>query len=251
MEIRYATRAGTPGRPNDDYVVCGPDWVAVFDGATEPSGVDSGCVHDVPWLVRHLAAEVAARMPLRDSPLDDLLAAAITGLRGWHGGRCDLDNPDSPSATVSLCRASGAELEYLVLADSPVVVLDPRDGASVFRDDAVERLPGGRPYTRELVSKSRNQPGGFWVASTVPDAAYHAVRGTLDLVPGIEVAVLTDGAARYSELYGNSWESLVTLLRADGPAGLIAAVRDLESRNPPPGAKPHDDATAVYCRSRR
>lgn len=296
MEFRYATEPGTPGRPNEDYVVCGVDWMAVLDGATAPAGVDSGCVHDVPWLVRRLASAVAARMPLGsrartlDSggggaagsarmplggrartpdfggsataggarmplddrarpgmPLDDLLAAAITDVRGAHGGACDLANPDSPSATVSLCRLTGSTLEYLVLADSPIVIRSPDGGIKVLRDDALDRLPGGRPYTLELVRRTRNRPGGFWVASTVPDAAYHALRGTAALAPGAEVAVLTDGASRFSEMFGRPWESLFSLLREDGPRALIAAVRALEAEDPPPGAKPHDDATAVYA----
>lgn len=215
MEIRYATEAGMPGRANDDYVVCGPDWVAVFDGATAPAG-------------------------------------AITGLRGRHGGSCDLDNPDSPSATASLCRftgpaQSGETLEYLVLADSPVAVLDSCGAVRVFRDDALDRLPGGRPYTLDLVRRMRNQPGGFWAASTVPEAAYHAVRGSCDLGPDGEAAVLTDGASRYAEMFGRSWESLLGLLRESGPRELIAAVRDLETALPPPRGKAHDDATAVHC----
>ena len=245
MDVRYATEAGTPGRPNEDYVVCGPDWVAVLDGATAPSGVDSGCVHDVPWLVRHLASAVAARMALREASLEDLLAAAIADLRGMHDG-CDLANPDSPSATVSLCRVTGTTLEYLTLADSPIAVWCPGGEVRVFRDDALDHLPGGRPYTFDLVRRTRNQPGGFWVASTNPEAAYHAVRGTAELDPASEVAVLTDGASRFSEMYERSWESLFSLLREAGPRGLIAAVRTLETEHPPSDGKPHDDATAVY-----
>ena len=38
-------------------------------------------------------------------------------------------------------------------------------------DDRIAHLPGGRPYTIELVRSLRNQPGGFWVASTDPEAA--------------------------------------------------------------------------------
>lgn len=248
MEVSYATEAGTPGRPNEDYVVCGPRWVAVFDGATAPAGVNSGCVHDVPWLVRRLAAAVAARMPLDDVPLADLLAAAIADLRGRHGGACDLANLDSPSATVSLCRMAGNTLEYLALADSPIAVWHPCGGARVVRDDALDRLPGGRPYSLDLVRRTRNQKGGFWVASTVPEAAYHAVRGTVDLAPGSELAVLTDGAARFAELFGNSWESLFAVLREEGPRGLIATVRALETAKPPDG-KRHDDATVVHIAS--
>lgn len=248
MEVRYATGAGTPGRPNEDYVACGPDWAALFDGATAPGGVDGGCVHDVAWLVRNLAAEVAARMPLRETSLEDLLAEAITGLRGRHGGACDLANPDSPSSTVSLCRLTGTTLEYLVLADSPLAVRNPAREPEVFRDDALDHLPGGRPYTLRLVRETRNQPGGFWVASTIPGAARHAVRGTVALAPGAEVAVLTDGASRYAEVYGRSWESLFSVLRDSGPRGLIGAVRELETAAPPPRGKRHDDATAVYLR---
>lgn len=248
MDIRYATQAGTPGRPNEDYVVCGPDWIAVFDGATKhPEVMDTGCVHDVRWLVRRLAAAVAARMPLADMPLGDLLADAIREVRKQHGDGCDLDNPDSPSTTVSLCRVNGTTLDYLALADSPIAVLVPRRGVDVYIDDALAHLPGGRPYPRDLVRRSRNQPGGFWVASTVPEAAYHSVRGSIELEPGSELTVLTDGASRFVEEYGRSWGALFRVLSEGGPLGLISTVRDLEADRRPSHGKPHDDATAVHA----
>jgi hypothetical protein len=250
MEVTYATEAGSPDRPNEDYVVCGPDWIAVFDGATAPAGVDSGCVHDVRWLVRTLASAVAARMPIMNVPLDGLLAEAVVEVRGQHETTCDLDNPDSPSSTVSLCRVTGTRLEYLALADSPIVLRQPGSGEIlVIHDDALDHLPGGRPYTLDLVRRTRNQPGGFWVASTAPEAAYHATRGTADIAPGTELAVLTDGASRYAEIYGRAWESLMTSLRNEGPRRLIAEVRRLEHEQPPPNGKKHDDATAVFATS--
>ncbi|HSZ42342.1 MAG TPA: protein phosphatase 2C domain-containing protein [Trebonia sp.] len=251
MEVSYVTEAGSPDRPNEDYVVCGPDWIAVFDGATAPDGVDSGCVHDVRWLVRRFASAVAARMPLGTmsrpgTPLADLLAAAIADVRAMHGSTCDLANPDSPSTTVSLCRVTGTRLEYLVLADSPLVLWQPGAGARVVRDDALDHLPGGRPYTLDLVRETRNRDGGFWVASTVPEAAYHAVRGAADIGSDSELAVLTDGASRFAECFGRPWEALLGLLRDAGPRRLITAVRALEEEQPPTG-KQHDDATAVFA----
>ena len=64
MQVTWASEAGGK-RADEDYVVTGPDWAVVLDGATAPAGIDSGCVHDVRWLVRQLAAAVAARDPLR------------------------------------------------------------------------------------------------------------------------------------------------------------------------------------------
>ena len=32
VELTHATQPGSAGRPNEDYVACGPDWIAVFDG---------------------------------------------------------------------------------------------------------------------------------------------------------------------------------------------------------------------------
>jgi len=62
MQVTSASEAGGK-RPNEDYAVTGPGWAVVLDGATAPAGIDSGCIHDVRWLVRQLAAGVAARPP--------------------------------------------------------------------------------------------------------------------------------------------------------------------------------------------
>jgi hypothetical protein len=92
----YATE-GSPGRVNEDYAACGTGWAVVLDGATASPGVDSGCIHDVLWLVRHLATAVTRRILLAAAPLPDLLAESIEETREAHAGTCDLQNPDSPS----------------------------------------------------------------------------------------------------------------------------------------------------------
>jgi len=122
----------------------------------------------VRWLVRQFAAVLAARMPATASTLADLLAEAISDVRQAHGGACDLDNPDSPSSTVAMCRATGTTLEYLSLADSAVLHARPGHATEVFVDDRTSHLPGGRPYTYALVRSLRNQADGLWVASTNP-----------------------------------------------------------------------------------
>lgn len=238
MIVRAASATlPTPGRVNEDFHVVGPDWAFVLDGATAPSGVDSGCVHDVPWLVHHLGAELARRLAVSDQPLPDLLAEAIDATCAAHADTCDLGNPASPSSTVAVLRA-GADVEYLVLADSPVVFDD-----GVVVDDRLDHLPS---HTVEAVRDLRNQPGGFWVASTKPEAAHEALHGTRSGVR--RAALLSDGASRYVDAFGlGDWTDLLDLLETRGPTELLRRVRAAEATGPGPRrGKHHDDATAVF-----
>lgn len=248
MEFTTATAKGD-GQANEDLAVCGDGWAVLLDGATAPKGVDSGCKHDVPWLVRQLAAGVTLRLMTEPGmSLADILAYAIRDTCDAHADTCDLTNPDSPSSTVAIFRnLKDGAADCLVLGDSPVIL---RSGNEIMpvSDDRTAHLPGGRPYSLELVRTHRNQPGGFWIASTVPDAAYQAVSGEAPAVT--DAALLSDGVTRLVEFYGWDWQRVfATLEHGGGAPALIAEVRDFENTSPPPGAaKRHDDATAVYCR---
>jgi hypothetical protein len=242
--VGYATQAA-PGLVNEDYVVAGPDWAVVLDGATAPAGVDSGCVHDVPWLVHRLAAALAGRLATDDAPLQDVLAAAVKQVGAAHADTCDLANPDSPSSTVAMARWGGGRLECLVLADSPVVVRRLDGSIGLVEDDRLMHLPGGLPYTRETVRAHRNRPGGFWVASTSQAAAYEAVTATFPEDEIDTVALLTDGVTRLVERYGHTWDGLIDRLRRQGPEHVIQCVREAERAAPAAHGKPHDDATAL------
>ncbi|MFI7047318.1 protein phosphatase 2C domain-containing protein [Streptosporangium sandarakinum] len=249
MRIAYET-AAAPGRPhNEDFVVAGPDWVAVLDGATAPAGVASGCVHDVPWLVARLGGALAHRLATGPREgLPDLVAAAIRDTMAAHGNVCDLTSPDSPSSTMAVLRRRGDVLDHLVLCDSPIVLRHTGGAVTVVDDDRLDHLPGGRPYSRELVRGLRNRPGGFWVASVVPEAAYEARAGSVPLADVSGALLATDGVTRLVEAYGWTWERLVAVAGSDGPGRLIAEVRaaELEHGAPYPTAKVHDDATAAW-----
>jgi hypothetical protein len=222
-----ATIAGTAARPNEDYAAAGPDWAVVLDGATHFDGVDTGCVHDVPWLVGHLAAALTEQLILGAANLPEVLASAIEVTCSVHADTCDLANPDSPSSTVALVRSAGTAIEYLVLGDSPVI-LRTSDRITPVVDDWVDHLrPGGRPYTRALVRSKRNSPGGFWVASTDPYAAHEAISGTVD--DFTHAALLTDGVTRLVEHYGYSWADILKLLDKDGPPDLSGACGKLSA----------------------
>jgi hypothetical protein len=245
VRITYASEA-TPGRLNEDYVVAGPEWVVLLDGATAAPGVDSGCVHGPAWLVRRLAGGLAARLAAEDgAPLQDVLADAIKAAGEAHADTCDLDNPDSPSATVAMLRRRGGVLDWLVLADSPVLL--QMDGqVRVVYDDRVDELPS---YTVEAVRAARNSPGGFWVAQTRPEAAYEALTGEAPAERVRRAALLSDGAARLVQIFGHAdWAGLLDLLDGAGPGELIRRTREAEAGATIRRGKRHDDATAVLVR---
>ncbi|MUL40033.1 protein phosphatase 2C domain-containing protein [Streptomonospora sp. PA3] len=253
MRISFASEQGQ-GRANEDRVCAGGDWALVIDGATAVPGVDSGCRHGVSWMVDRLCGALAAELSAeRPAPLADCLAAAIAAVGRAHGGECDLENPDSPSAAVALARpepsggaARGAarRVEYLVLADCTVLLAEDGAEPTAVTDDRVDHLPGGRPYSAELVRANRNAEGGFWVAGAVPEAAYRAVTG-VSRRAGAPFALMTDGCARLAAYYGHSWRGIWRRLEAEGPESLVSWVRAEERDHGVPGGKLHDDATAA------
>ncbi|MFE4356151.1 protein phosphatase 2C domain-containing protein [Kitasatospora sp. NPDC056800] len=245
LEITHAT-APTPGGINEDAVVTGPGFAVVLDGATA-TGAPTGCIHSVAWYVRQLAARLSSALLTNDGELREILREAIRELVADHGQTCDMSNPDSPSSTVAMVRARGDVLEVLSLADSPVAV-QRRDGSvQVVVDDRTSHLSS---YTRDAVRGFRNNDnGGFWVASTKPEAADRAVLASVPVAEVSTVAVLSDGASRLPERYGWLWERFMADLASNGPTHIIDATRAAESTTEAGTfrGKTHDDATAVLC----
>ncbi|KIH97300.1 hypothetical protein LP52_20270 [Streptomonospora alba] len=253
MRISFASDQGQ-GRANEDRVCAGDAWALVIDGATAVPGLDTGCRHGVSWLVDRLSGTLAGELSAEEpAPLTDCLAAAVESTRRAHGAGCDPDHPDSPSATVAVVRPEPAgpdappgprRLEYLVLADCTVVLAEADGEVAAITDDRVEHLPGGRPYSAELVRTHRNAEGGFWVAGALPEAAYRAVTG-VSRTAGAHFALMTDGCARLAGLFGHPWPRIWRSLESGGPDSLLAWVRAEEERRGASVAKRHDDATVV------
>jgi hypothetical protein len=246
MLISQATQASPDAKRNEDLVVTGPDFAVVLDGATKAPGVETGCIHDVPWLVTRLGAELARLLLTESESLPDTLRRAIEGVMAQHADTCDLANPDSPASTVAMLRERDDSIDYLVLSDSPIVLRGTDGSIEVIHDNRNDFLPG---YTVEIVRQVRNAPGGFWVASNKPEAAYEALANSVTRDRLDCAGLFTDGASRLAERHGLRWAGLIELLDQHGPAGVIDRVRheDQQIAGSTPG-KVHDDATAVLCR---
>jgi len=267
MRAEMATAAGSADRPNEDWAGATPTAVVLLDGLTAPRDLDSGCMHDVPWYVGRLGSALLARMADSTAGLKSCLASAIEDVAILHADTCDLTNPGTPQSTVAVVRVRDSELEWLVLADS-VIILDLSGELRVISDDRVEgaaqtqrdealRSHVGTTEHDQSVSRLvqtqrslRNQPGGYWVAAADPAAASESLTGAAHLSKVRRVAVLSDGAARLVEFGLAGWEEILSTLAEDGPQTLIEEVRRVEATDLRgdrwPRYKSSDDATAVY-----
>jgi len=271
MRVTFASQPAHPGRANEDFIAATPQAVVLLDGAGTPAGVDSGCSHGVAWYSHTLGSTLLATVTQSAGTLPELLADSIKTVASLHEATCDLAHPGSPSATVIVLRQVAGELEWLVLADSvlildtgatePLVVCDEREGQIGARyRAAMDALPGGTPeHTQALreyiqaMREHRNRDGGFWVASIDPLAAEQALTGTVPADQVTAAAVLSDGASRLVDRFAlATWRQTLDVLAQDGPEELISRVRaaersDLDGARWPRG-KTFDDATAAFCR---
>jgi hypothetical protein len=268
--ISLATAPATPDQPNEDFVAATTDAAVLLDGVGTPAGSASGCVHGVAWFVRQLGTTLLAALASIDrGDLAACLADAIVHVRGLHERTCDLSHTGTPSATVLAAKQTATTLDYLVLADSVLavdhggevqVVTDPRE-AKIGRElrQHMDSLAGGtsahaaahRQYVEQLRA-FRNRPGGFWVASSQPEAAAEVVTGSLPRAEVRAAALLSDGAARLADRFQlATWAEVFKTLDALGPKALLRQIREAEDSDQAgarwPRGKLHDDATIAYC----
>ncbi|MFG2131500.1 hypothetical protein ACGFNV_27285 [Streptomyces sp. NPDC048751] len=245
-----------------------PTLAVVLDGLST-AGLTTGCRHGVPWYVAHLGGHLVAALADLDRPLSEGLAGALERVAATHP-ECDLGDPGTPSATVAILRHRHGVLDYLVLADSPIV-LDGPEGHTVITDNRVDEIlpdlraeverhethtQGHREALQRLVlaqRQVRNTTEGYWVASSSPEAAQHAVTGTTAMEGVHSAAVMSDGVSRLVTEYGMAtWSEVFATLQVGGPRELIEAVRKVEATDPTgirwPRYKSGDDAAVAYCR---
>jgi hypothetical protein len=267
--VSFASEPAVPGGANEDFVAATTDGVVPLDGAGTPPGLDCGCVHGVAWFTRQLATALLSAVTLsQEVPLTGCLATAIQAVARSHRDTCDLAHPGSPAATVVVVRPAGEMLDYLVLADS-ALLLDLRTGeVDVITDtreaqvgqqlrqpmdeldaDTPEHREAHREYVRALQAY-RNREDGFWVAGAQPEATDHAISGTVPWASVRSLALLSDGASRLADRFGlMSYPDVIELLRENGPCELIARTRAAEVTDPAgrrwPRGMASDDATAA------
>jgi hypothetical protein len=244
MRVEVVTAPGESGRRNEDYAAVAKGVAVVLDGVIPPPDGATGCRHDVPWFVGHLGAALLD-LAVGGRDLTDCLATAIRRTASLHDD-CDLTHRRTPQTTVVVARWDAERIEYLVLSDSILLLASPDGDVTPIVDSRLDDLRAPRKPLGPL----RNVPGGFHTAAADPSVAGLAVTGSVPLSQVHAVALLTDGAARWTEVFGRgTFAELFALVRDKGPQALVDEVRMLEDADPDcsgfPRGKAHDDATVV------
>ncbi|MFI7025255.1 protein phosphatase 2C domain-containing protein [Micromonospora sp. NPDC049900] len=269
MHVSLATLPAKSYEPNEDFTAATTNGVVLLDGAGL-SGTTTKCHHGVSWYARHLGGALAAGLPDEDRDLISILAEGIRETAALHANTCDLDDPGTPSATVVMIRTVADHLQYLVLADSvllldvtegePVAVCDNREeevgrGYRAAMDAAENGTPEHDKARRAYVDAMRvhrNRPDGFWVAAADPEAAHEAITGEIPVHELRSVLLLSDGASRITDRFNLAgWPEVIAMAATEGPAAILQRVREAERLDLNgarwPRGKTHDDATAAYC----
>ncbi|MFD3482421.1 hypothetical protein [Streptomyces sp. NPDC058665] len=258
MRIDIATAPGSHPRPNEDWTaVATPSagsggTLIALDGVTPPRDGGDGCAHGVPWFTSRLGGaltELSASR--REMTLTDVLGESILRTADAHRDTCDLSHARTPQATVVMVRWDAATVEHLVLSDSTLLLESPAGEVRAVVDDRLDRIPRAVRRQAAATDALRNAAGGFFTAAVDPDVASKAVTGRTPASEVRAMVALTDGAARWVEVFREGdWADCLALVRKSGPQELIDRVRAAESADPDGVAfrrgKPYDDATVVY-----
>lgn len=95
----------------------------------------------------------------------------------------------------------------------------------------------------------RNQPGGYWIASTDPAAAQYCISDATALSKVSAVILASDGVALERHSKATSWPELLAEARRHGPDSALRSIHEAEEDDPHgerrPRAEPHYDKTLV------
>lgn len=264
--------AQLPASSDEDRLVTTSSAIAVLDGATShyvqqrPSGGD---------YAGQLGLALEGELESNESkPLGDILEQAIEHTIA----ALDLRSAATiaPSCTVAIVRirVTTGMIDALVLGDATVVFGYADGNEEVLTDDRLgnlnlaasdeyrSRLWTGSGYDethRTLLSslqqtqaRYRNRADGYWIASTDPTAAHHAITVSRPMKRSRWAVAASDGAADSFASAGISWEA-VGAADSEQMSNLLRRCHLWEESVDPngsvrPRSKRHDDKTVVAIR---
>jgi len=244
---------------SEDFIGLCRNCFWLLDGASIPAGVPQHPQLNTLWYVNALSMEISRAVMGNgaDCALSAVLEEALSSIgaqysREFATGTSQAYYP--PSSTIILIRANIPFVEYLVLGDSSLLILNGtqvrhvtdarlRRIAAALRDKYSHLL---QSENREALSDAshrlaaeelahRNRDGGYWIAALEPEAARHAICGTYNLMSEpSSILAMSDGLAAAHDVFSiySSWLQLATAVTREGIGRLISQVRRAEEGDP-------------------
>lgn len=277
--MRVVTRSepGDPEGANQDRAGYSGCLAWVIDGATnlDEVAVTPGD-DDAAWLAEATHKFLMTQPIDEHESFDTYFARLSVALKAQYMGfvREAAKEPKIfPSAGLAAVRWQGSMVDYFILGDCSVTVVDPE--ASTSKTVQEETLHGlDAVALHELVdlrrqgfsfdqAKSRLKPtlrrhrqlmnvdSGYWVFGFDPQAVSHALQGRLEVTSDTVVLLASDGFSRLwdtLDVFGSGWE-VYQAIRANGVDAVMRRLRTTENQDPEadrwPRFKKCDDASVA------
>ena len=279
VNIRAVCEAG--GTINEDSCSVSERHLLAIDGASGLYGLrliqtdmDGS---DAAWLARRGAEEYGRRLESSDAPLQILCleTARLLGEEFCRQTDGSEDPETQPSSGLVALRLREDRLEYYTLGDL-TILLRFRDGrVDVIHDRAVtdldnkvlremvrlaeehgESVAAQREKVQKMLQRHRelrNREGGYMCFDLTAAGADKGIAGDFPANDVETVALLSDGIADAVPVYkmAPDYAALLSRLETEGPAAVVAALRQLQRKDPGfdrfPRFKMGDDVTVVLA----
>ncbi|MGY4103591.1 hypothetical protein ACW2Q0_29115 [Nocardia sp. R16R-3T] len=267
MAVPRIHTAQLAAESDEDHLFVTQSGVAVLDGATSHLSVNGPTGGQYAEelgnaLVEALDQEneLTSLVAILEGAIDRTIAAL----------QLERGTQEAPSCTVALIRTCpSGRLDLLLLGDSTIAVGNSDGTTELITDTRLQELglPEADLYKARLLSGGgydeahrsilvklqraqqyrRNRLGGYWIASTDPAAARHAITATRAAGATDWVALATDGAAECIDAVGARWPDVAASGNSE-LANLLYRCHIWEAEADPngverPRAKRHDDKT--------
>ncbi|MFP9191268.1 hypothetical protein ACLI4Q_06345 [Natrialbaceae archaeon A-CW1-1] len=258
---------------NEDCATVTDEAAWVLDGAT---GITDDTFTEAPsdghWYVREFDRYLREHVADTSKSLTAHAETAIQELRGRFDTFAPLDSIDpaaEPSATGVIVRWIDGVLEYYVLCDSTLMVVDD-DHLTRHTDRRIESLEtAAKSKLRHLKSdgidhatarqqvlpvlrenrRQKNTKDAYWVLSFDPEAAKQGLTGQYELP--VTAYLFSDGFGRLVETYDvyPDWDAAITDIEHQGVESALETIREIERDDPNADEylrlKAADDVTVV------
>ena len=260
---------------NEDTFFVGEDFGFVLDGATGLLKENiSPKPSDAQWFVLKIS-EILQKTILMDLSLNEIVANAIKQADQEYMSFEGAQNIKSkPSSGIALYRKRNETLEYFLLGDVSLLVelkdgtikeflmqeLPKLDGENIQKMAQIAKEKGihvidARPLINDdllRVRLSQNTPHGYYILGDNPEAAKHALSGSIPLHQVKSITALSDG---YSQTYDTfdlfkEPKQLIEKLETTTPEEIYEQLWQLQEQDyycdEHPRFKIRDDATIIH-----